>query len=103
LLLLLKSFAITIFVSLLKTVFLVLETKNISNSFNFLYLFIYLLFLIPAKLYAVFTLLDNNWKTSDRLVIRYNFNIDTYLLYSSIILWNACLLYGCANIVLSNV
>ena len=102
LVLLLKSFAITVFVSLLKTTFLVLETKNVRHFFNFLYLFIYFLFLIPAKLYAVMTLLDNNWKTSDRLVIKYNFNVDTYLLYSSILIWNASLVYGVANIVINN-
>ena len=98
--LIIKSFLLTTFIALLRTMFIVVYTNDIENMYNIFYLYIYFATLIPLKVLAFFTMFDNNWITSNRLHIKSNLSFDIILMYASIIIWNILLINGFFNILL---
>lgn len=98
--LVIKSFLLTTFIALMRTVFIIIYTSDLNNVYNIFYLYIYFVTLIPLKVLALFTIYDNNWITSNRLHITSNLSLDIIFMYSSIIIWNLLLLNGFLQILL---
>lgn len=96
-----KSFIITFAIAILRTLILCVYTRNVENIYNFFYLFIYLLFLIPTKLYSSITFLNNDWNTSNRLTIIPNKSWDTFILYFFITNWLILVMFGSIHTILS--
>ena len=92
--LIIKSFILTTFIALIRTIFIVIYTNDLENIYNIFYLYIYFVTLIPLKVLALFTIFDNNWITSNRLHITSNLSFDIILMYCSIIIWNILLING---------
>lgn len=92
--LIIKSFILTTLIATLRTIFIIIYTKDITNIYNIFYLYIYFVALIPLKILALFTLFDNNWITSNRLNITHTLSLDIILMYLVIIIWNILLFYG---------
>jgi hyaluronan synthase len=84
------------FISILlfRTFVLFLYMKNLNSFYNFLYYPIYMTLLLPTKIYAMLTTLNNNWVTAPRNS-RYNINISPHFFF--LILWNLFLLFGVVN------
>lgn len=89
-----KSFILTTLIAILRTIFIIIYTKDITNIYNIFYLYIYFTTLIPLKVLALFTLFDNNWITSNRLNITHTLSLDIILMYLVIIIWNILLFNG---------
>lgn len=67
--------------------------KDVLKCFYNIFIFpIYFLFLLPVKLYAWSTPWIQNWMTSSRKTIFSNLNIDSILIYVSILIWNFLLI-----------
>jgi len=63
---LLKGFIISIAILLVRTTILFIYLRNWSAWYNVVYYPTYLLFLLPTKIYAMFSVLNNNWVTKPR-------------------------------------
>ena len=94
-----KSFIICCSIILIRTIFIIFYTSDFKNIYNIFYLFIYILCIIPIKLYALCTLVINNWVTSNRKFLKNICSYDILLMYFTIILWNACLILGSIKII----
>jgi cellulose synthase/poly-beta-1,6-N-acetylglucosamine synthase-like glycosyltransferase len=72
---------------------LVLMAFNKMDFFNCIYnMFIfplYFVFLLPVKIYAWSTPWIQSWMTSSRKTIFSSLNLDSFLVYLSIVIWNA--------------
>lgn len=70
----------------------ILMTFNKMDFFQCVYnIFIfplYFIFLLPVKIYAWSTPWIQSWMTSSRKTILSNFNLDSFLIYTSIFIWN---------------
>lgn len=97
-----KSFIICCAIIIIRTCFLIIYTLDVKNMYNIFYLFIYILCIIPIKLYSVCTLIINNWITSNRKFLKNICSYDILLMYCVIILWNICLLLGSIQIIYKN-
>ena len=93
-LLFLKSAAITFGVAVLRTVLVVAHTKDFRCMYNVFYVFIYLHFILPVKMYALFTVLNNGWVTSDRMWIRRNLSVDALCMYCVVLVFNSVAFWG---------
>lgn len=101
--LLIKSFSICILIIIFRTIFLILFTKQIKeNIYNIFYLFIYILFIIPIKLYGFISLNKNDWITSNRKFLKNIISYDILIMYLFIISWNLILIFGTINIIYKN-
>lgn len=100
------SFYLTIvlFIGLIKSLYSILlytysnigkdRTKNFEHIFYSLYSIIYITIVFPAKLWALISLNDNSWGTSNRKILSYNIGLDL----SMLILWNlsvSCGIFYC--------
>jgi hyaluronan synthase len=85
------SFYLTIvlFIGLIKSLYSILLCKNFEHIFYSIYSIIYITTVFPAKLWALLSLNDNSWGTSNRKILSYNIGLDL----SMLILWNSSL--GC--------
>ena len=92
--LIIKSFLLTTFIAIIRTVFIVIYTSDVQNLYNIFYLYIYFCTLIPLKVLALFTIFDNNWITSNRLYRTNSLSFDIILMYLSILIWNLLLFSG---------
>ena len=97
--LLVKSFIICVSIIFIRTFFLICYTCELKNSYNVFYLFIYILFIIPIKLYSILTLIINNWITSNRKFLKEMCSYDVLLMFLFIITWISILGYGSFQIV----
>lgn len=59
--------------------------KCVYNMFIFP---VYFMFLLPVKMYAWSTPWIQSWMTSSRKTIFSNLNLDSFLIYSSVVVWN---------------
>lgn len=88
---LLKGFIISLSVLLTRTVVLMLYLRDISMIYNLFYYILYILFLLPTKLWAVFSLINNNWVTHPRKSI-FRFHCSSHFMF--LFLWNIILGLG---------
>lgn len=88
------GFAISVFVLMLRTLILFLYTGNRSVVYNLLYYPVYLFFILPTKIFAVLTVLDNRWVTAPRRDTSTQKCLSISWHLSFLLLWNALLALG---------
>ena len=93
-----KSFIISISIIILRTCFLIYYTSNLNNIYNIFYLIIYILFIIPLKLYGIISIQSNHWITSNRKFLSNFCSLDILFMYLFIFLWNFLLITGSLRI-----
>lgn len=80
----------------LRTCLLIIFNKNIgilANLWNLCVFPLYFIFLLPLKIYALFTCPIQSWITSSRKKMVCSFNMDILGMYISIIIWWSSLLF----------
>jgi len=89
-----RRFLVTLGVVVFRTSLLFLVTHEVGAFWNLLMLPLYLLFLLPIKLYALSTCSIQSWLTSSRKTILSRCtNPDVLMIYVSILLWNTTIAY----------
>lgn len=91
------GFYITILflIGLVKSIYGSICGKNVENMFYFLYSFVYITTVFPAKIWAMININDNSWGTSSRKVLNTEISFDIIVP----IVWNLVLIGG----VISNI
>lgn len=91
--LLLKNGYLSIGILLIRTLLLYIYTLRLNMFYNIIYYPIYLIFLLPTKLFALFTLLNNQWETQSRnqLLIQCINYCSFHFIF--IYLWNISLIF----------
>lgn len=87
----LKGLIISFTVLLIRTFILIIYLQNMMMIYNLFYYVLYLFFLLPTKLYAIFSLLNNNWVTNPR---NSAFQINCSMYFCFLGLWNLLLCGG---------
>lgn len=90
---LIKNFLISSSILFIRTFILLGYSKNIQMLYNIIYYPVYLLLLLPTKLFALLTLINNQWETQSRnnLFIQcYNY-ISFHFIF--ILFWNVSLFF----------
>jgi len=93
---LLKNISISIGILLLRTLTLYAYTRQPCMFYNLIYYPIYLCFLLPTKLFAMCTLLNNQWETQSRNNILVRCLNYCSFQFIAILLWNMALVYPIA-------
>ena len=75
---------------LVKSIYGFIMSKNPETLLYFLYGFVYVTVVFPARLWAMVSLNDNSWGTSTRNLMNNNISLDIL----SILLWNSALVSG---------
>jgi len=86
-------------IGLLKSIYGSIFGKKIENMFYFLYVFVYITIVFPAKIYAMLNINDNSWGTSSRKVLNTNVSFDIIVP----ILWNLILAGGLVSNILRGI
>jgi hyaluronan synthase len=90
---LLKNLYISIGILILRTFILITYTKDIKMLYNIIYYPVYLFLLLPTKIFAFLTLLNNTWETQSRNNIFIQcFNYISFH-FCFIFFWNVMLFY----------
>jgi hyaluronan synthase len=86
-------------IGLLKSIYGSIFGKKIENMFYFLYGFVYITIVFPAKIWAMLNINDNSWGTSSRKVLNTNMSFDIIVP----ILWNLILAGGLVSNILRGI
>lgn len=93
----LKTFLISFCILLIRTAILLNRLRSWEMLYNIAYYPLYFAFLLPTKLYALFTFLKSNWVTSARASQSKrckHWSPDALFLYPLYFIWNVSLIYG---------
>jgi hyaluronan synthase len=82
--------AIVLLLGLIKSIYGSISSGKYENMFYFLYIFMYITTVFPAKIWALININDNSWGTSSRKIMQTNVSIDIVVP----ILWNVVLIGG---------
>ena len=93
-LLLIRVVSTTIGVMLIRTIILVCIMKDLSFFANIIYLPMFMLVLLPVKIYALCTMRVMNWITSSRLNIVNKINFELLIIALLILLWDSSIIYS---------
>jgi hyaluronan synthase len=86
-------------IGLVKSIYGSILGKRIENMFYFLYGFVYITIVFPAKIWAMLNINDNSWGTSSRKVLNRNISFDILVP----ILWNLILAGGLVSNILRGI
>jgi hyaluronan synthase len=86
-------------IGLIKSIYGSIFGKNIENMFYFLYGFVYITVVFPAKIWGMLNINDNSWGTSSRKVL----NTDVSFNIMVPILWNLILAGGLVSNILRGI
>jgi len=93
--------AVAISVIFIRTFFLLgFNRMQLSSLWNIFVFPVYFLFLLPIKIYGLLTCGVQSWITSSRKTIFTTLNPDIFMIYTSIIGWNALLIYCACHLFL---
>lgn len=90
----------TIGIIVLRTFILLCIMKDCSYIYNLFYLPMFMFILLPVKIYSLCTMKEMNWITSTRIQIINKCDIELFLIFSLIILWNCSIVYSISTLFL---
>lgn len=82
--------SIVLVLGIFKSIYGTIKSGKVENMFYFLYSFIYVTSIFPAKIWALINLGDNSWGTSSRKIMSQDVSFDIVVP----VLWNLVLLGG---------
>lgn len=82
--------SIVMSLGLIKSAYGTIVSKQSENMFYFMYTFVYVTTIFPAKIWALISINDNSWGTSSRKIMQTNVSIDIVVP----IIWNMVLFGG---------
>jgi len=88
-----KNGSISLGILIIRTITLFLYTRQLCMFYNLIYFPVYLCLLLPTKLFAMITLLNNRWETQYRNQLSVRFGHYCSFHFISILLWNIALIY----------
>lgn len=90
--LIIKGLIISFSILLTRTIILICYLKNLQMIYNLFYYPLYTFLLLPTKLFAILSIVDNNWVTNPRKIKKHKNNFSFYFLFLAF--WNLLLLGG---------
>jgi hyaluronan synthase len=81
---------IVLFLGIVKSIYGTISSGRTENMFYFLYSFVYITSVFPAKIWALINIGDNSWGTSSRKLLSHDVSFDIVIP----ILWNLTLASG---------
>lgn len=96
-LLLIRLMSTMIGIITFRTIILCIFMKSIYYVYNILYLPLFMFFLLPLKVYCLFTMHRMNWITSSRVKIINKIDFELILTVLLMLIWDASILYSVYN------
>jgi cellulose synthase/poly-beta-1,6-N-acetylglucosamine synthase-like glycosyltransferase len=103
--LLLDSFAYSVLIMLVRTIFISLSLKQNMLLYGILYYIMYFTMLLPLKIFSLFTVLNNTWVTPSRhqmFKCLPSCSLDAKLAILFIAAWNVVVAYGITNTIVNS-
>jgi hyaluronan synthase len=89
-----QGLVLSMMILTIRTLFLFFRFRETTTLYNFLYYFMYFLFLLPTKIFAVMTLLNNTWVTQSRDTKKWSCSQDAILYFGFLGVWQVLLGVG---------
>jgi len=89
-----KAFVFSFTILLIRTLVMLLYFRNPGMLYNVLYYPLYFVFLLPTKIFAGLTCLNNTWVTQSRHTRGYTCSRDAVVYFLFLALWQGFLLFG---------
>jgi len=100
--LLLELILVSLGVVVLRNICLSFYFWNCTLFYGLCYYILYIFILLPLKIFALFTVLNNSWVTPSRnKIFPWKLSWDACLALFTIASWDVCLLYGVVKIILA--
>jgi hyaluronan synthase len=89
-----QGIALSVLVLSIRTLFLFLRFRQCNALYNILYYPVYFLWLLPTKVFAALTLLNNTWVTQSRDTKKFSCSRDAVVYFGFLGVWQVMLVAG---------